>query len=80
MMVAFNRATLLLIVELMDAARAGVTYTARLKAACPACGQQLQTTKTMPWSGCFRTRYHKCTNPGCLLSTLGQSVKSIEEV
>ncbi len=80
MMVALNRATLLLVVDLMQTARAGVTYTAKLKASCPACGQQLQITRTMPWSGCFRTRYHKCTNPDCILSMLGQSVKSIEEI
>jgi len=80
MMVALNRGTLLLVVELLEAARAGVTYTAKLKASCPACGQQLQTTKTMPWSGCFRTRYHKCTNTDCMLSMLGQSIKSIEEI
>lgn len=79
MMVALNRGTVLLVLELMQAARAGVTYTAKLKASCPACGQQLQTTKTMPWSGDYRTRYHKCTNTDCLLSMLGQSIKSIEE-
>lgn len=80
MMVALNRGTLLLVVELLEAARAGVTYTARLKASCPACGHQLQTTRTMPWSGRFRTRYHKCTNTDCMLSMLGQSIKSIEEI
>jgi hypothetical protein len=80
MMVALNRATLLLVAELVDAAKAGVTYTARLKATCPACGHQLQTTRTMPWSACFRIRYHKCTNQDCPLSMLGQSVKSLEEM
>jgi hypothetical protein len=80
MMVALNRATLLLVVELLDAARSGVTYTAKLKASCPACGQQLHTVSTKPWSGCVRIRYHKCINPDCLLSMLGQSVKSIEEI
>jgi hypothetical protein len=80
MMVALNRGTLLLVVELLEAARTGVTYTAKLKAPCPVCGQQLQTSKTMPWSGCFRIRYHKCTNTDCMLSMLGQSIKSIEEI
>ena len=80
MMVALNRATLLLVVELSEAARAGVTYSAKLKASCPACGQQLHTIKTLPWSGNSRIRYHKCINPDCLLSMLGQSVKSIEEI
>lgn len=66
--------------DLLDAAKAGVDYTPRDKALCPACGRPLSTTRTMPWDGCFRTRYHKCINPDCVLALLGQGVKSIQEI
>ena len=73
-------AAVLLIAELLHEAKAGVRFSARDKATCPACGQQLTTYKTMPWDGCFRTRYHKCINPDCPLAIMDQSVKSIEEL
>jgi len=79
-MTASNRAAIMLVVELINAAKSGVTYSQRYGAECPACGNQLSTTKTMPWDGCFRTRYHKCCNPDCALSMLGQSIKSIQEL
>lgn len=69
----------MLVVELVSAAKAGVTYSARFGAECPACGTSLATTRTMPWDGGFRTRYHKCCNPDCALSMLGQGIKSIQE-
>lgn len=75
-----NRASVLLVVKDVEAARAGVTYTARDKASCPACCGELETTCTKAWSGNVRIRYHKCTNPDCVLFMLGQSVKSIEEI
>ncbi len=75
-----NREVVLQLRDLLNAAKAGVDYTARDKAACPACGQPLSTTKTLPWDGCFRTRYHKCINPDCVLALLDQSVKSIQEI
>ncbi len=55
----------------------GVDYCPRDGVTCPACGSQLKTTKwvyrTMPWSGNFRERYHKC--PEC-----GICFKSIESL
>lgn len=75
-----SRAAVLLIAGLLEKAKAGVTYSARDKATCPACGQQMATYRTMPWDGGFRTRYHKCSNQDCPLNMLDQCVKSIEEL
>lgn len=75
-----NREVVLELRDLLNAAKAGVDYTARDKAACPACGHLLSTIVTRPWDGCFRTRYHKCINPDCVLALLDQSVKSIQEI
>ncbi|WP_459827481.1 ogr/Delta-like zinc finger family protein [Desulfomicrobium salsuginis] len=77
---ALNRATLLLVAKAVEAARTGVAYSVKDKANCPVCGKRLQVTKTETWSGNTRTRFHKCTNPDCLLCTLGESVKSVEEI
>ncbi|NCD26889.1 MAG: transcriptional regulator [Deltaproteobacteria bacterium] len=75
-----NREVVLELRNLLNAAKTGVDYTARDKAACPACGHQLSTMATRPWDGGFRTRYHKCINPDCVLAMLDQSVKSIQEI
>lgn len=75
-----GREAVLQLRDLLDAAKAGVDYTPHAKALCPACGQPLSTTRTLPWDGCFRTRYHKCINPDCVLALLDQSVKSIQEI
>lgn len=61
-------------------ARAGVTYSARHGAVCPCCGaERLPVSRTMPWSGSVRIRYHRCQNPNCLLCAIGEGIKSLQE-
>lgn len=59
-------------------AETGAIYTPRHGAPCPVCGQRMQVTRTFPWAGIIRLRYHACTNPDCLLAVLKKKVKSTE--
>lgn len=61
-------------------ARAGVVYSVKVGAVCPCCGaERLPVSRTMPWSGSVRIRYHRCQNPECLLCAIGEGIKSLQE-
>lgn len=63
----------------MEAAKAGVDYTAKDGAVCPFCGKRrIPTYKSMPWDGAVRVRYHHCNNPECPMGEMGGSVKSVQ--
>ncbi len=74
-----RRQTAALIVAAIEKAEAGVDYSARIGASCPACGRKAKIYKTMPWEGCVRIRYHHCVFEPCLLFGLRKSIKSVEE-
>lgn len=60
-------------------AQAGVDYSPRTGATCPCCGaEKLGVETTRPWDDAMRVRFHVCSNPRCLICTLGQRVKSVE--
>lgn len=63
---------------LKAAAESGVDYSPKHGALCPACGARMKPYKTMPWDGNVRIRYHRCTTPSCLLTTIAKTVKSVE--
>lgn len=45
----------------IDLVRHGVDWSARDGGVCPACGKiRCKITRTMPWEGTTRTRYHRC--------------------
>jgi hypothetical protein len=67
------------IVLIVEMARTGVVYDSRDGAVCPGCGASLRAYKVMPWDGGFRVRYHKCTNPDCVLCAIGEGIKSLQE-
>lgn len=56
----------------------GVDYSPRLGAICPWCGKRAKIVKTLPWEDRTRIRYHRCHTEGCLMATMGNSIKSIE--
>lgn len=56
----------------------GVDYSPRSGASCPWCGSRTRITNTQKWDGDFRIRYHRCEKKGCVLATMGVSIKSIE--
>lgn len=63
----------------IEKAKAGVDYSPRTGATCPWCGaERMRTVTTRPWEGDARVRFHLCSNPRCLLASLGQRVKSVE--
>lgn len=67
------------VVTAMAKAREGVDFSPRTGATCPVCGRKkLRVVRTMPWDGAVLIRYHRCTNPVCVLCRLGQNVKSIQ--
>jgi hypothetical protein len=59
-------------------AESGVDYRPRTGALCPACGNPAKVVVTRPWEGDTRIRYHRCLTPGCALSTIKQSIKSVQ--
>jgi len=67
------------VVDVMDQAEAGVDYTSRHGARCPACGTRAKIYKTMPWIDAVRVRYHRCYERGCVLASTGKTIKSVEE-
>lgn len=62
----------------MNQAAEGVAYSPRHGALCPFCGKRMRVTVTKPWEGDMRVRWHRCTNPACLLARLERAVKSVE--
>ncbi len=61
-------------------AKNGVNYNTKNGAECPACGQRLRVTHTMPWLGNSRKRYHKCKNPSCIMFTIDETIYSWQEI
>lgn len=66
------------LVGLIAKAEAGVDFSPRTGAQCPGCGRTARIYKTMPWDGPVRVRYHRCSNPACLLATVARSIKSVQ--
>ena len=65
--------------EVRSKADAGVDYSVRWGAVCPACGKKRISIITVrPWNGNSRIRYHKCDNRECLICRMGISVKSVQ--
>lgn len=64
--------------SLKQSAEAGVDYSPRTGALCPACGSKAKSYRTLPWEGSSRIRYHRCANPSCLLNAIRQTIKSVE--
>jgi hypothetical protein len=64
--------------SLIAQAEAGVDYSPRIGAVCPACGRPAKIYATRPWDGPTRVRYHHCRNTACLLCALGKSIKSVQ--
>lgn len=68
----------LVVAKHLLAAEAGVEYRPGRGAYCPACGAKLRTVNTLPWTEGFRTRYHKCAAPDCILAKMGKNIKSVQ--
>lgn len=66
------------LVGLIAKAEAGVDFSPRTGAQCPGCGRNVKIYKTLPWDGPVRVRYHRCTNPACLLAAVVRSIKSVQ--
>jgi hypothetical protein len=67
-------------VLIVEMARTGVIYDSRDGAVCPGCGAtRLRAYKVMPLDGGMRVRYHKCSNPECVLCAIGEGIKSLQE-
>lgn len=62
----------------IDQAAAGVDYSPRYGARCPCCGRRAVIYKSMPWEEDVRVRYHRCTNPRCLLAAARATLKSVQ--
>ncbi|MEG6505876.1 transcriptional regulator [Nitratidesulfovibrio sp. 1201_IL3209] len=64
----------------MARAQDAVDYIPRTGATCPVCGaQRLRVVCTKPWIGNVRVRFHRCTNPACVMGKLGLSIKSVQD-
>ncbi|MCL2791286.1 MAG: hypothetical protein FWD79_11725 [Desulfobulbus sp.] len=63
---------------LKSRAESGVDYSPRFGALCPSCGKPAKIVRTLSWEGDTRIRYHRCLTPGCILSSINQSIKSVE--
>ncbi|SDP85099.1 hypothetical protein [Desulforhopalus singaporensis] len=59
-------------------AQGGVDYSPKNGARCPWCDQRAKIYKTTPWEDNVRVRYHRCIEPGCALSSMGVTIKSVE--
>lgn len=73
-----SRPSVRAIAEAVAKAEAGVDYSAKNGAVCPWCKARTRIVKTMPWDGDLRVRYHKCDQRGCVLSSINQTVKSVQ--
>lgn len=67
------------VVDVMDQADAGVDYSSRYGARCPACGSRAKVVTTRPWDDTIRVRYHQCQADGCVLAAQSKMIKSVEE-
>ncbi len=62
-----------------EKAEKSVDYTPKDGAVCPECSKKnLRTVTSRPWESGLKIRYHKCTDPDCLLSFMGIVIKSIQ--
>jgi len=59
-------------------AQNGVDYDDTEGAVCPYCEEKIKVIVTRPWREAQRIRYHRCENPECVLSYLGQTIKSYQ--
>ena len=74
-----NTPAIAMVVQAKSRAEQGVDYSSRHGALCPWCKTRAKTYCTRPWDGVARVRFHRCTNPACVLATIGTSIKSLEE-
>lgn len=73
-----SQAVTAFVMEMIARAEAGVDYSPRTGALCPACGKKTKIYKSMPWEGAMRIRYHYCLENGCILASMKKTVKSVE--
>lgn len=74
-----NALTVALIAEAKAKCEVGVGYHSRHGAVCPVCQTKRIPIFSSPrWRDGIKVRYHKCTNPKCLVCAMGLTVKSIE--
>jgi len=66
------------LVDVMAEAEAGVDFSSRHGAKCPACGKRAKVVTTRPWEEDVRVRYHQCQASGCVLAGQGKMIKSVE--
>lgn len=74
-----SQATMVWMVDVWAQAEAGVDFTSRYGALCPACGKRTRVITTRPWDGPVRIRYHQCATRGCVIAGQGKMIKSVEE-
>ncbi len=67
------------LLKMQEEAETGVVFSQRHGAMCPACNQRAKIYSTKPWEGPVRIRYHRCSNPQCVLCRAGKTIKSVEE-
>ena len=72
------RTSLAKIAKAKDLAAGGVDFSPQNGAGCPWCRRPVKIVKTMPWQDNMRIRYHRCQSPGCVLSHLAVTIKSVE--
>lgn len=66
--------------DALAVARAGVDYSPRFGAVCPACGtKRAKVTSSCGWEEGYKIRYHKCRNNNCTMAVANISIKSIEK-
>lgn len=73
-----SRISVVRLTVIRQAAANGVDYSPKRGAVCPGCGKRTKVTNTQKWDGNMRIRYHRCQHSSCVLSTMGDSIKSIE--
>lgn len=66
------------IAKAKQAAESGVDYSPQHGARCPWCGSRSKIIKTLPWEANIRLRYHRCRKSGCVVASMGITIKSIE--
>ena len=63
-----NQAAIVFVKKAREKADKSVDYFPKDGAICPECGMKnLKTITSRPWEWDVKLRYHRCTNPDCLL-------------
>lgn len=65
-----------LVCHVLALARKGVVW--NHGATCPICSKKMHTESSGRKARVPRVRYHKCTNPDCILCSMALLVKSVE--